>query len=83
MADVGGIGRVNVRLAYVNSPEYDQPWGSEAKDALSTLLRHRSEILFRLLYRVRYARAVAVISAGGVVLNEELVRQGHAWAYSR
>ena len=83
VADVAGLGRVNVRLAYVDSPEHDQMWGSEAKDALSRLMRHPSEILFRLLYRDRYARAVAVISAGGVVLNEELVRQGHAWAYSR
>ena len=83
VADVAGFGRVNVRLAYVDSPEHDQQWGSEAKDALAGLLRHRSEIRFRLLYRDRYARAVAVISADGVVLNEELVRCGHAWAYSR
>ena len=83
VADVAGLGRVNVRLAYVDSPEHDQPWGSEARDALARLLSHHTEILFRLLYRDRYAWAVAVISAGGVVLSEELARQGHAWAYSR
>ena len=83
VADATGFGSVNVRLTYVDSPEHDQRWGSEAKDALARRLRHRSGILFRLLYRDRTARAVAVISAGGVVLNEELERQGHSLVYSR
>ena len=82
LADVVSVGRVNVRLAYVDAPEHDQPWGPESKKALAQLVRG-GEVRFRLLYRDRYARAVAVVSTAGMVVNEELVRQGHAWVYSR
>ena len=82
VAEVPGFGRLNVRLAYLDAPEHDQPWGQKSKEALTRLTRG-SPIQLRLLYRDRYARAVAVVLAGGVVLNEELVRHGHAWVYSR
>ena len=82
LADVVSVGRVNVRLAYVDAPEHDQPWGPESKKALAQLVRGR-EVRFRLLYRDRYARAVAVVSTAGLVVNDEFVRRGHAWVYSR
>ena len=82
LADVVGFGRLNVRLAYVDAPEYDQPWGPESKAALARLLRS-AQIRFRLLYRDQYARTVAVVSTGDAVLNEEMVRGGHAWVYAR
>ena len=61
LADVVSVGRVNVRLAYVDAPEHDQPWGPQSKKVLAQLVRGR-ELRFRLLYRDRYARAVAVVS---------------------
>ena len=82
LTDVVGVGRVNVRLAYVDAPEHDQAWGPESKKALAQLVRG-GEVRFRLLYRDWYARAVAVVSKTGMVVNEQLVRQGHAWVYSR
>ena len=82
VAEVPGFGRLNVRLAYLDAPEHDQPWGQKSKEALTRLTRC-SPIELRLLYRDRYARAVAVVLAGRVVLNEELVRHGHAWVYWR
>ena len=82
VAEVAGFGRLNIRLAHMDAPEYDQPWGEEAKHALRRLSR-RGGCRFRLLARDRYARVVAVVHAGDVMLNEELVRQGHAWVYAR
>lgn len=82
VADVAGFGRLNIRLAYVDAPEHDQPWGSEAKEALVRLARQR-EVRCRLLARDRYARVIAVVSAGDIVLNEEVVRRGHAWTFLR
>ena len=82
VANVPGFGRLNVRLAYMDAPEHDQPWGPEATAALARLAVHL-DIRLRLLYRDRYARAVAVVSAGDMVFNEELVRHGHAWVYPR
>ncbi len=80
VAEVKGIGRISIRLAYIDAPEHDQPWGNEAKEALEELAAGR-EASFRLLRRDRFARAVAKVSIGRTVLNEELVRRGHAWAY--
>ena len=48
LADVVSVGRVNVRLAYVDAPEHDQPWGPESKKALARLARG-GEVRFRLL----------------------------------
>ena len=81
-AEVSGFGRLSIRLAYVDAPEHDQPWGREAREALARLVRGgRPE--FRLLYRDQYARVVALVSVKGTVVNEQLVRDGHAWAYER
>ena len=82
VAEVTGFGRLNIRLAYVDAPEHDQPWGVEAKEALARLASV-GQCRFRLLARDRYARVVAEVSAGEAVLNEEFVRLGHTWTYRR
>ena len=81
-AEVSGLGRLSIRLANVDAPEHDQPWGREAGEALARLVQEgRPE--FRLLYRDQYARVVGLVSVKGMVVNEQLVRDGHAWAYDR
>ena len=82
LVDVVGFGRLNVRLAYIDAPEHDQPWGPQSKAALARLLRG-ARVRLRLLYRDRYARTVAVVLMGETVLNEQMVRGGHAWVYQR
>ena len=81
VADVDGFGRLNIRLANVDAPEHDQPC-AEAKEALGQLASP-GLCRFRLLARDRYARVVAEVSTAESVLNEELVRRGHAWTYLR
>ena len=78
-ADVSGFGQLSIRLANMDAPEHDQPWGREAREALARLIRGgRPE--FRLLYRDQYARVIGLVSVKGIVVNEQLVRDGHAWA---
>ena len=77
-AEISGFGRLQIRLAYVDAPEYDQPWGREAREALNGLVRG-TKPQFRLLYRDQYARVVALVAAKGAVL----VQEGHAWAYEQ
>ena len=81
-AQVQGLGRLRMRLAYVDAPELDQPWGREARDALATLVLGATP-QFRLLARDRFGRAIAILSVRDVVYNEHLVREGHAWAFYR
>ena len=79
---MSGYGRLSIRLANVDAPEHDQLWGGEAREALERLVeRGRPE--FRLLYRDHYARVIGLVSVKGIVVNEQLVRDGHAWAYDR
>ena len=63
-ADVSGFGRLSIRLANVDAPEHDQPWGREAREALARLVRGgRPE--FRLLYRDQYGRVIGLVSVSG------------------
>ena len=71
-----------VRLAEIDTPEMDQPWGREAKLAL------RNKIIGQAL-RVDvidvddYGRAVGRAWLGPRDINRELVAEGHAWVYRR
>lgn len=45
--------------------------------------RHRATCHVVALYGDRYARVIGLVSVKGVVVNEQLVRDGHARAYDR
>lgn len=71
---------VRIRLAEIDAPEHDQPWGRRAKQALSTLVFGRS-VTVRTVDIDRYGRTVGRVYAGGTDVNREMVREGAAWAY--
>ena len=73
-------GRIRVRLHGVDAPECDQPGGAEAAQWLRLRLQDR-EVLLEPVSQDRYERLVAIVRAGDSVINDELVRSGHAWAY--
>jgi endonuclease YncB( thermonuclease family) len=85
-------GRDEIRLNGVDAPEYRQTcrdengreWscGREAARALRNLVSGRS-VECTALDADRYDRLVARCTAGGVVLNSEMVRLGWAIAYTR
>lgn len=56
--------------------------GREARDALRRLIRNAT-VTCRVLDTDRYGRAVSDCSAGGVNLNDAMVRAGWAIAYTR
>lgn len=76
-------GPIEVRLHAADTPEYDQPGGREAKRALRKRLVRGESIELEPIEQDRYERIVAVVHAGGIVINEWLVQEGHAWAYRR
>ena len=73
---------VKVRLADIDTPELDQPWGMEAKTALSNWAEGR-QARIEIIDKDRYGRLVARLSVGGENLNRKLVEQGHAWVYRK
>jgi micrococcal nuclease len=72
--------QLKVRLAEIDTPERNQPYGSRARQALSDLAFGR-EARVVVVDHDRYGRAVARVHVGEMDVNAELVRQGAAWMY--
>lgn len=69
-----------VRLAQIDAPEHDQPYGPKSKQALSNLVFGKT-IEVEPVTTDRYGRTVAQLEAGSVDVNREMVAEGAAWAY--
>lgn len=75
--------RKKVRLYGVDAPEGKQAWGPEARDFVNDLV-FLQEVELNVMETDQYGRAVALVKlADGRILNEELVKNGHAWVYRR
>ena len=73
-------GPIRVRFGSVDAPEKKQPWGREAREALTRKLGDR-EVELDVVSQDQYDRLVAVVGLDDENVNAWLVRQGHAWAY--
>jgi endonuclease YncB( thermonuclease family) len=74
--------QVRVRLAQIDAPESDQPYGKKAKAALSALAFGRQAHV-EVVDIDRYGRTVGEVFVDGIDVNREMVREGHAWAYTK
>jgi endonuclease YncB( thermonuclease family) len=72
---------MDVRLAGIDAPELDQPYGREAKQALVSLASG-GQLVVEPLDTDRYGRTVAHVWNGEMQLNKEMVKRGGAWFYS-
>lgn len=72
---------MDVRLADVDAPERDQPYGWQAKLALIDLVRDAHLVLVPRDVD-QYGRVVAYAWAGDLEINRELVKRGAAWFYA-
>lgn len=73
--------RLKVRLADIDAPEWDQPWGRQSRASLRELLDKRK---VRMDSRAvdQYGRTIAHISIGDRDINREQVGRGMAWSYA-
>ncbi len=72
-----------IRLYGIDCPELKQA-GGEAAAAFTRALAFFSNVEARRMDKDRHGRSVAIITLpDGRVLNEELLRSGHAWLYER
>ena len=69
-----------IRLAEIDAPEMDQPWGAESKSALQKKLEN-AEVSMAVIDVDRYCRLVARVFLNGRQINREMVAEGHAWVY--
>lgn len=71
-----------VRLWGVDAPEYDQE-GAEAATSWLQEMTAGATVELQRKYTDRYGRTVALVWAGGTLLNEALVGRGLAWVHRR
>ena len=64
--------RLRVRLAEIDAPERKQPYGAEAKQALSDLVLEK-QVVLHVQEVDRYGRTLARAYVGGVDVNYTLV----------
>lgn len=76
-----GAEKIRIRLAQIDAPEPDQPHGAKSTAALSALaLRKQARV--EVVDIDRYGRSVGEVFVDNVDINHEMVRGGHAWAYT-
>jgi micrococcal nuclease len=70
---------LKIRLADIDAPEKGQPYGEASARALAAwVLNQRVEV--DTIATDVYGRTIARIRSGTLQVNEEMVRQGYAWA---
>jgi micrococcal nuclease len=74
--------RLRVRLAEIDAPEIKQPYGAEAKQALSELILEK-QVILHVQEVDRFGRTLARVYVGALDVNYALVEQGNAWAYTK
>ena len=80
-----GAGRV--RLSAVDTPEYDQPYGSRSSAVLKAMLPAGTKVELEVVTQDQFRRMVAVVwttlDGKRINVNETMLREGHGWAYRR
>lgn len=71
-----------VRIAAIDAPEKNQPYGQQAKQALARLC-HRQQAVIQPQEIDRYGRVVANVRCQEQDAAQHLVAQGMAWVYGR
>lgn len=74
---------VKIRLAHVDTPEFGQPYGRNAKQFTSNFCYRKIVTVIQADKPDRYGRLIALINLDGRVLNFELVHAGLAWHFKR
>jgi micrococcal nuclease len=72
-----------IRLACIDAPESDQPWGSQSTQRLAQLIGNGSNLQVRTVDTDRYGRTIAKLYVGDIYVQEILVRDGLAWVYTQ
>lgn len=71
-----------IRLAAIDAPEKNQPFGTRAKQALSRLCYNKGAEA-KVATRDQYDRIVAVVYCESVNANETMLTEGMAWVYTQ
>lgn len=71
---------VKVRLAGIDAPEREQPFGEKSRQSLSSLAFNRT-VSVAVQKMDDYGRTIGVVTVAGSNVEAEQVRRGLAWVY--
>jgi endonuclease YncB( thermonuclease family) len=71
-----------IRLYGIDCPEKAQAYGKKAKKFTSKMVFGKN-VEVETITKDRYKRPVVFVRVNGISLNEELIREGFAWVYTR
>ena len=75
-----------MRFSAIDTPEYDQPYGTQSSAALKAMLpglEGRAEVVTQDQFHRVVATVWLVDGDQRININEAMLREGHAWAYRR
>lgn len=72
--------RIGVRIAGIDAPELQQPYGLAARDHLQQML-DQGEAMLRCFKQDHYRRHVCEVAVGEHDLGLEQIKAGYAWWY--
>lgn len=75
-------GMIRIRMHAIDAPESGQPYGSNSKQALSSLVFGKA-VQVEPYEQDRYDRLVARLWLDDMDVNAEMVKRGMAWTYRR
>lgn len=75
-----GQRQIKIRFAGIDAPEKRQEFGEKSKQALSNMIYSKT-VQLNIENTDRYGRTVATVYVGDTNVNEQMVRDGMAWAY--
>lgn len=79
-----GRNEIEVRLYGIDAPEKGQSWSAESRKGLSKLI-NGAMLRVEAIERDRYDRLIARVYrvSDNLYINEQMIKQGHAWVYHR
>jgi micrococcal nuclease len=77
-----GNQQTKIRLAEIDAPESNQPYGNKAKQELSGLIFGKT-VTVTIQDTDRYGRTVGRVTANTLDVNAEMIRRGAVWVYRK
>ncbi len=72
----------SIRFAQIDAPESNQPWGAKSKGYLASRLAGQYVVVVRA-GKDHYKRVLGTVFLSGININEEQIRTGNAWVYTK